>query len=174
VFGRPYRLLEEPSRRVGALLESDDFDPGRSGRNHLLALTLAAGVDIARVEEVLALVELTDAADRPVGTYSLGMRQRLGLAAALLGDPELLILDEPANGLDPAGVHRLRAFLRAFAQAGRTVLICSHVLAEVAQTVDSILILSRGRLVAERHMEDLPDARTLEALYLSATTDEAA
>ena len=174
VFGRSYRDLEHPSRRVGAVLESDDFDPGRSGRNHLRALALAADIGFDRVEEVLALVELSVAADRRVRTYSLGMRQRLGLASALLGDPELLILDEPANGLDPAGVHWLRGFLRQFAHAGRTVLICSHVLAEVAQTVDSVLILSRGRLVAERRIDALPDpARALEALYLELTAQEA-
>jgi ABC-2 type transport system ATP-binding protein len=174
VFGRCYRDLEHPSRRVGAVLESDDFDPGRSGRNHLRALALAAEIGFDRVEEVLALVELSVAADRRVRTYSLGMRQRLGLASALLGDPELLVLDEPANGLDPAGVHWLRGFLRQFAYAGRTVLICSHVLAEVAQTVDSVLILSRGRLVAERRIDALPDpARALEALYLELTAQEA-
>jgi ABC-2 type transport system ATP-binding protein len=174
VFGRPYRQLEDPSRRVGAVLESGDFDPGRSGRNHLRALALAADISFDRVEEVLALVELSPAADRPVRTYSLGMRQRLGLAGALLGDPELLVLDEPANGLDPAGVHWLRGFLRELARAGRTVLISSHVLAEVAQTVDSVLILSRGRLVAERRIDELPDpARALEALYLELTTKEA-
>jgi ABC-2 type transport system ATP-binding protein len=174
VFGRPYRDLAVPSRRVGAVLESSDFDPGRSGRNHLRALALAAQIGFDRVEEVLTLVELTVAATRPVRTYSLGMRQRLGLAGALLGDPELLVLDEPANGLDPAGVHWLRGFLRRFAQAGRTVLISSHVLAEVAQTVDSVLILSRGRLVAERRIDELPDAaRALEALYLELTTTEA-
>src|SRR5512132_3512893 len=150
VFGRTYRQLADPTRRVGAVLESDDFDPGRSGRNHLRALALAAQIGFARVEEVLELVELTVAADRSVRTYSLGMRQRLGLASALLGDPELLVLDEPANGLDPAGVHWLRGFLRQFAQAGRTVLISSHVLAEDAQTVESVLILNGGRLVAER------------------------
>jgi ABC-2 type transport system ATP-binding protein len=173
VFGRPYRQLEHPSRRVGAVLESGDFDPGRSGRNHLRALALAAEIGFDRVEEVLGLVELSAAADRPVRTYSLGMRQRLGLAGAQLGDPELLILDEPANGLDPAGVHWLRGFLRQFADAGRTVLISSHVLAEVAQTVDSVLILSGGRLVAERRIDDLPDpARALEALYLELTTQE--
>jgi ABC-2 type transport system ATP-binding protein len=173
VFGRPYRQLEDPIRRVGAVLESDDFDPGRSGRNHLRALALAAGISFERVDEVLALVELSVAADRRVRTYSLGMRQRLGLAGALLGDPELLVLDEPANGLDPAGVHWLRGFLRQFADAGRTVLICSHVLAEVAKTVDSVLILSRGRLVGERRIDALPDpARALEALYIELTTKE--
>src|SRR6266536_5848514 len=108
VFGRRYAQLEDPIRRVGAVLESGDFDPGRSGRNHLRALALAAQISFDRVEEVLELVELSAAADRAVRTYSLGMRQRLGLAAALLGDPELLILDEPGNGLDPAGVHWLR------------------------------------------------------------------
>jgi ABC-2 type transport system ATP-binding protein len=173
VFGRPYRQLEDPVRRVGAVLESGDFDPGRSGRNHLRALALAAEIGFDRVEEVLELVELSIAGDRRVRTYSLGMRQRLGLASALLGDPELLVLDEPANGLDPAGVHWLRGFLRQFAQTGRTVLICSHVLAEVAQTVDSVVILSRGRLVAERRIDDLPDpARALEALYLELTSAE--
>jgi ABC-2 type transport system ATP-binding protein len=174
VFGVPYRELADPSRRVGAVLESGDFDPGRSGRNHLRALALAAEIGFDRVEEVLELVELSVAGDRRVRTYSLGMRQRLGLASALLGDPELLVLDEPANGLDPAGVHWLRGFLRQFAHAGRTVLICSHVLAEVAQTVDSVLILTRGRLVAERRIDALSDpARALEALYLELTTKEA-
>jgi ABC-2 type transport system ATP-binding protein len=169
VFGRPYRLLEEPSRRVGALLESDDFDPGRSGRNHLLALTLAAGVDIARVEEVLALVELTDAADRPVGTYSLGMRQRLGLAAALLGDPEVLILDEPANGLDPEGVHWLRGLVRGLAAEGRTVLVSSHLLAEVAQTADQVVIIDKGRLVTQAPMAELTAGANLEDVFLELT-----
>ena len=171
VFGRPYAELEDPIRHVGAILESGDFDPGRSGRNHLRTLASAAGIAVERVEELLALVELTAAAERPVRTYSLGMRQRLGLAGALLGDPELLVLDEPSNGLDPAGMHWLRGFLRAFADAGRTVLISSHVLAEVAQTVDSVLILSGGRLLAERRLGDLPDAASaLETLYLELTT----
>jgi ABC-2 type transport system ATP-binding protein len=173
VFGRRYQELEHPVQRVGAVLESGDFDPGRSGRNHLRTLALAAGMSFSRVEEALELVDLRAAADRRVRTYSLGMRQRLGLAGALLGDPDLLVLDEPANGLDPAGVHWLRGFLRQFAHAGRTVLISSHVLAEVAQTVDSVLILSRGRLVAERRIDALPDAaRALEVLYLELTTQE--
>jgi ABC-2 type transport system ATP-binding protein len=154
---------------VGAVLESGDFDRGRTGRNHLRALALAAGIERDRVADVLGLVELTAAADRTVSTYSLGMRQRLGLAGAMLGDPELLILDEPANGLDPAGVHWLRRFLRAFAQGGRSALLCSHVLAEVAQTVDSVLILNHGRLVAERRIADLLDPGALEDFYLRAT-----
>jgi ABC-2 type transport system ATP-binding protein len=172
VFGRPYAHLDEPIRRIGAVLESGDFDRGRSGRNHLRVLAVAAGIPDDRVEEVLALVELSAAADRPVRGYSLGMRQRLGLAGALLGDPDALVLDEPANGLDPAGMHWLRGFLRQFADTGRTVLISSHVLAEVAQTVDSVLIIDRGRLVAERRIDELPDPRALEALYLELTGDE--
>jgi len=170
IFGRPYREMQHPARRVGAVLESNDFDPGRSGRNHLRVLALAAGIPRARVEEVLELVELAPAADRPVKTYSLGMRQRLGLAAALLGGPELLVLDEPANGLDAAGVHWLRGFLRQFGAGGRTVLISSHILAEVAQTVDQVLIINHGRLIATVRMEELSDgARSLEDLYLELT-----
>src|SRR6266545_8213525 len=115
VFGRRYRELDQPARRVGAVLESNDFHPGRSGHDHLRALGLAADIPHRRVDEVLDLVGLADNAARRVKTYSLGMRQRLGLGGALLGDPELLILDEPANGLDPAGVHWLRSFMRGFA-----------------------------------------------------------
>jgi ABC-2 type transport system ATP-binding protein len=155
VFGQPYVELTEPSRRVGAALEAADFHPGRSGRDHLRMLAEAVDLPSSRVEEVLRLVELEGAARRRVKTYSLGMRQRLGLAAALLGDPELLILVEPANGLDPAGVRWLRDFLRDFAAGQRTVLISSHVLAEVAQTVDDVLIINHGRLVTESSLEEL-------------------
>jgi ABC-2 type transport system ATP-binding protein len=173
VFGRRYQELEHPARRVGAMLESGDFDPGRSGRNHLRALALATGIPNARVDELLELVELQAAADRLVKTYSLGMRQRLGLAGALLGDPELLLLDEPANGLDPAGVHWLRGFLRQFAANGRTVLISSHVLAEVAQTVDQVMIIDRARLIATVRLDQLADGtRSLEDLYLELTAKE--
>jgi ABC-2 type transport system ATP-binding protein len=155
VFDRPYAELARPSLRIGAVLEATDFHPGRSGRDHLRMLGRAVGVPDSRVDEVLNLVELGAAAQRRVKAYSLGMRQRLGLAAALLGDPELLILDEPANGLDPEGVRWLRDFLRTLASEGRTVLISSHVLAEVAQTVDQVLIISRGRLVVESPLAEL-------------------
>jgi ABC-2 type transport system ATP-binding protein len=155
VFGQPYGQLAEPSRRVGAVLEATDFHPGRSGRDHLRMLAEAVNLPRSRVDEVLRLVELDAAARRRVKTYSLGMRQRLGLAAALLGDPELLILDEPANGLDPGGVRWLREFLRAFAAEQRTVLISSHVLAEIAQTVDEVLIINHGKLVVESPLEEL-------------------
>jgi len=161
VLGGRYRDLVRPANRVGAVLEAADFHPGRSGRDHLAALALALGQAAdgdrsfrgreraarKRVDAVLELVELTAAARRRVGSYSLGMRQRLGLAGALLGDPELLVLDEPANGLDPEGVRWLRGFLRGFAAEGRTVLVSSHALAEVAQTVDHVLIIDKGKLV---------------------------
>src|SRR5262245_56639254 len=155
VFDRPYAELERPELRVGAVLEATDFHPGRSGRNHLRTLAHATGVPDSRVDEVLKLVELDNAKNRRVKGYSLGMRQRLGLAVALLGEPELLVLDEPANGLDPEGVRWLRDFLRSFAAGGRTVLVSSHVLAEVAQTVDRVLIINRGRLVIESPLAEL-------------------
>jgi ABC-2 type transport system ATP-binding protein len=170
VFGRRYGELDRPTRRVGAVLESNDFHPSRSGRDHLRTLALAAEISESRVEEVLEVVELGAAAGRRVKTYSLGMRQRLGLAGALLGDPELLVLDEPANGLDPAGVRWLRTFLRGFADGGGTVLLSSHVLAEVAQTVDRVVIVHRGRLVASAPLDELTGAaQTLEDAYLQLT-----
>ena len=173
VFGRRYRDVDQPIRKVGAVLESTDFHPSRNGRDHLRALALAAGLSLSRVEDVLDLVELRGAAKRRVRTYSLGMRQRLGLAAALLGDPELLILDEPANGLDPAGVRWLRTFLQTFAEQGRTVLVSSHLLAEVAQTVDRVLIIDHGRLLASGRLEELTGkGQTLEDVYLELTGGE--
>jgi ABC-2 type transport system ATP-binding protein len=174
VFGRRYRDLDEPAHRVGAVLETNDFHPARSGRNHLRALALAAQIPSTRVEEVLELVELTSAADRRVKTYSLGMRQRLGLAGALLGDPEVLILDEPANGLDPTGVHWLRNFIRRFADHAGTVLISSHILAEVAQTVDQVVIIDHGRLLAATRLDELTGrGETLEDIYLELTAGQA-
>ena len=155
IFGKPYAELKQPALRIGAVLEATDFHPGRSGRDHLLTLSRAVELPDSRVDEVLRLVELDSAAKRRVKGYSLGMRQRLGLASALLGDPELLVLDEPANGLDPEGVHWLRDFLRMFASNGRTVLISSHVLSEVAQTVDQVLIINHGRLVTKSSLDQL-------------------
>jgi ABC-2 type transport system ATP-binding protein len=181
VFGRRYRELERPATRVGAVLEAADLHPGRSGRDHLFSLALALGRDGAggnwflareqaarrRVERVLAMVELTGAARRRVGGYSLGMRQRLGLAGALLGDPDLLVLDEPANGLDPEGVRWLRDFLRSFAAEGKTVLVSSHVLAEVARTADQAVIISKGRLVAFEPLSRLT-ARAVGSVHVRA------
>jgi ABC-2 type transport system ATP-binding protein len=148
IDGRPYRELADPARRVGAVLEASGFHPGRSARDHLRVLATAAGL-APRVDEVLEQTGLAAAARRRVGGFSLGMRQRLGLAAALLGDPDVLVLDEPANGLDPEGVHWLRGLVRGLPDQGRTVLVSSHLLAEVAQTVDQVVIIDRGRLVAQ-------------------------
>jgi ABC-2 type transport system ATP-binding protein len=155
IHGRPYRELAEPTRHVGALLEASGFHPGRSARNHLRVVAGAAGLPAERADQVLAQVGLADAARRRVGGFSLGMRQRLGLATALLGDPRVLILDEPANGLDPQGIHWLRGFLRHLADQGRTVLVSSHVLAEVAQTVDQVVIIAAGRLVTQAPLATL-------------------
>ena len=160
IQGRRYVELDEPARTVGANLEVAGAHPGRSGRNHLRALAAMAGLPAARVDEVLRLVELESAADRRAGKYSLGMRQRLGLAATLLGDPRVLVLDEPANGLDPQGIRWLRDFLRAMAAEGRTVLVSSHVLAEVAQTVDDVVVIHRGRLVQQGPVQSLTAAGT--------------
>jgi ABC-2 type transport system ATP-binding protein len=155
VDGRPYRELSDPVRVLGAVLEGPQFHPGRTGRNHLRVLASAAGLPASRVDEVLRLVELDGAGGRRVKGYSLGMRQRLSLAGALLGDPRGLVLDEPANGLDPQGIRWLRDFLRARAAEGRTVLISSHVLAEVAQTVDEVVVVSRGRRIAQGTVDEL-------------------
>jgi ABC-2 type transport system ATP-binding protein len=155
INGRPYRELSDPRRVVGAVLEASNPYPGRTGVDHLRIEALAGGVPRSRVDEVLALVDLGEAAGRRVGQYSLGMRQRLGLATALLCDPEVLILDEPANGLDPEGVHWLRRLLRHFAGEGRTVLVSSHILAEVAQTVDSVIIMDQGRLATQATLIEL-------------------
>ena len=155
IGGQPYGQLADPFRHVGAVLESTGFHPGRRARDHLRVLATAAGLPLARVQEVLDQVGLAEAGDRRVKSFSLGMRQRLGLASALLGEPEVLILDEPANGLDPEGMHWLRRFLRGFADQGGTVLVSSHLLAEVAQTVDEVVIITRGRLVSQASLADL-------------------
>ncbi len=160
IAGSPYRDLARPVLTVGAVLEASSFHPARRARDHLRTLATAAGLPDSRVDEVLGDVGLSDAAERRVGGFSLGMRQRLGLAAALLGDPEVLILDEPANGLDPEGVHWLRDFLRSFADGGRTVLVSSHLLAEVAQTADHVVIIAGGRLLTKSPLAELTERVT--------------
>jgi ABC-2 type transport system ATP-binding protein len=180
VLGRPYAELERPYHQVGAILETAETHPGRSGRNHLRVLAAASGVPPSRVDEMLELVGMTAFGRRRVKGYSLGMRQRLALAAALLGDPEVLVLDEPANGLDPQGIRWLRDFLRSLAAEGRTVLVSSHVLAEVAQTVDHVVIIHKGKLVRQAAMAEVqaiaagstivrsPDADRLASLLREA------
>jgi len=155
IEGRPFAELSDPAHTVGAMLEGGLQHPGRRGRDHLRALARAAGVPAARVEELLELVDLREAAGRRAGGYSLGMRQRLGLATALLGDPRVLVLDEPANGLDPQGIRWLRDFLRSLAAEGRAILVSSHVLAEVAQTADEVVVIHRGRSVAQAPLSRL-------------------
>ena len=155
IDGKTYRELDEPVRRVGAVLEATNYHAKRSGRDHLRVLAAAAGVPDARVDDVLRFVGIANAAERAVGGYSLGMRQRLSVAGALLGDPELLVLDEPANGLDPEGIRWLRDFLRAYAASGKTVFISSHVLAEVQQIADEVVIIHHGKLVAQESVAQL-------------------
>ena len=155
IDGRSYRQLPERTHRVGAALEASGIHPGRKVADYLRVRASATGIPNRRIGRVLDQVELSAAAGRRVGTLSLGMRQRLALAAALLGDPDVLILDEPANGLDPEGVRWLRGLLRGLAQEGRTVLVSSHVLAEVAEVATSVLIIDAGRLVAHAPLQDL-------------------
>lgn len=157
IGGIRYADLARPLQTVGAVLEASSFHPGRTAAAHLTVYAQAAGVAKSRVDEVLGLVGLADAAGRRIGGFSLGMRQRLGLAYALLGDPGVLVLDEPTNGLDPEGIRWIRGFLRELAREGRTVLVSSHVLAEVQQTVDALLIISRGRLVFQGTLDELSD-----------------
>jgi ABC-2 type transport system ATP-binding protein len=159
IAGLPYHQLPDPMRRVGAALDSNTFHPGRSAAQHLRIITTAAGLPPRRVDEVLDLVGLSDAAGRKVGGFSLGMRQRLSLAGALLGNPRVLVLDEPLNGLDPDGIRWIRGLLRSLAAGDRTVLVSSHLLSEVAQTVDDVVVVSRGRLVAQATLAELT-ART--------------
>lgn len=174
VLGLPYRSLERPATTVGAVLEVQSFHPLRSGRNHLRMLAAASGIDDGRVDEVLDVVGLGDAARRKAGGYSLGMRQRLGLAGALLGDPQVLILDEPANGLDPHGIRWLRRTMRDIAGEGKAVLVSSHLLSEMAQTADDVIVIDRGRLVRQGTIAELTDGGTvsLEDVFLELTDEE--
>ena len=159
---------------VGAALEAASFHPGRTARDHLRVYAPQVGVPTARCDEVLELVGLTDAANRRVGEFSMGMRQRLGLAATLLGDPKVLLLDEPANGLDPEGIAWLRALLRHLAREGRTVLVSSHVLSEVQQTVDDVIIIAKGRLVHASSLADLALLTTRQVLVKSPDAERLA
>ena len=161
IGGRRYRELEQPARMVGAMIESDAYHPGRSGRNHLRILADATAIPPGRVDEILEEVGLADAAGRQAGAYSLGMRQRLGLAAALLGEPPVLILDEPGNGLDPEGIRALRDRLRAHAAGGGTVFVSSHLLAEVEHLADDVIVINDGRLVTRGSLAELQQAASL-------------
>ena len=155
IGGEPYSEIKTPQRVVGSALEATNFHPGRSGRNHLRVLADTAGVDLKRVDEMLEMVGIPAAARQRAGGYSMGMRQRLGLAAAMLADPQVLLLDEPANGLDPEGIRWLRMFLRHLSSQGKTILISSHMLAEVEQTVDDVVIIANGRFIQQGSVADL-------------------
>jgi ABC-2 type transport system ATP-binding protein len=172
VLGKPFHELANPVRAVGASLDARDVHPGRTGRSHLRTLAAAAGLPNSRVDEVLDMTELTPARDRRVKGYSMGMRQRLALAGALLGDPKILMLDEPANGLDPQGMRWLRDILVALAGEGRAVLISSHVLSEVEQTVDSVVVIGVGRLVMQGTLQDLVAGDTRPALVRSPRMED--
>ncbi|HKA98059.1 MAG TPA: ATP-binding cassette domain-containing protein [Streptosporangiaceae bacterium] len=170
IGGVPYDRLASPRRSVGAVLEANGFHPGRRARDHLRVLADAAGIPRIRVDEVLGQVGLAGAADRRVRGFSLGMRQRLGLAAALLGDPQVLLLDEPANGLDPAGIAWLRGLLRGLADEGRTVIVASHVLSEVAQTADHVVIVSAGQVRFAGPLSEIGAVgNALESAFLKLT-----
>ena len=169
IDGKPYREVEHPGRRIGTVLETRGFHPGVTGRQNLLVLAAAIDIDDARVQQVLDLVELTEAADRRIKGYSLGMRQRLSLAAGLLADPDTLVLDEPANGLDPHAIVWLRNLLKGLAAEGRTVLVSSHQLAEMQHTVHDVFIMNRGDLKAQGAISEVCGNRSLEETFLAIT-----
>ncbi|WP_405148954.1 ATP-binding cassette domain-containing protein [Sphaerisporangium sp. NBC_01403] len=183
VGGRPYPSLRTPLRHIGALLDAAALQPGRSARNHLLWLAHSQGLGVRRVDEVLEQVGLTSAARRKAGGFSLGMRQRLGIAAALLGDPPVLMLDEPVNGLDPEGIVWIRGFLRSLAAEGRAVLVSSHLMSELQDAADHLVVVGRGRVITDTSVADLLNANavpfsevsayraTLEEAYLELTRD---
>ncbi|WP_225987487.1 ABC transporter ATP-binding protein [Streptomyces spectabilis] len=170
ISGRLYGELSWPLREVGALLEARTFHPGRSARAHLTALAAGGGIARARVDEVLGVVGLSDVAGRRAGTFSLGMAQRLGIAAALLGDPEVLLFDEPVNGLDPEGVRWIRELMCSLAAEGRTVLLSSHLISEMALTADRLVVIGQGRLLADTSVRELTaDGRSLEEAFFELT-----
>jgi ABC-2 type transport system ATP-binding protein len=171
IGGRRYRELGWPLREVGALLEAKSFHSGRSGRAHLTALAASNGISRRRVDEVLAIVGLEQVAGKRAGKFSLGMAQRLGMATALLGDPEVLMLDEPVNGLDPEGIRWLRTLLRSLAAEGRTVFVSSHLISEMALTADDLVVIGQGRLLAQTTVAELSArATSLEEAFLALTS----
>ena len=172
VGGQAYRSLRCPLRQVGALLDAAAFHPGRRARDHLLWIAQSNGIPRRRVDEVLDLVGLASAARRRAGGFSLGMRQRLGIAAALLGDPPVLMFDEPVNGLDPEGIRWIRGFLRSLAAEGRTVFLSSHLMSEMSMTADHLIVVGRGRLLADVPTTELTTAGSLEDAYLALTENE--
>lgn len=165
--GKRYAQLQHPSREVGAVLDTSGFNRSLTGRQNLKIMCAAGRIDTARIAPLLDLVELTDAADKRTKGYSLGMRQRLSLAAALLGDPQILVLDEPANGLDPIGIAWLRQMLRGLANQGKTILVSSHQLAEMQHTVDDVLIINQGKLIADGPIAEITQGRSLEDTFLT-------
>jgi ABC-2 type transport system ATP-binding protein len=172
IGGRPYVDLRWPLREVGALLEAHTFHPGRSAHHHLAALAAGSGIPRSRVQEVLDVVGLSGVAGKRVGTFSLGMAQRLGIAAALLGDPPVLLFDEPVNGLDPEGVRWIRNLMKSLADDGRTVLLSSHLIAEMALTADHLVVIGRGRLLADTSVDELTrDGQSLEEAFFRITGD---
>ncbi|NEA98720.1 ATP-binding cassette domain-containing protein [Streptomyces sp. SID13726] len=174
VNGKPYRELRRPLCEVGALLEARTYHPGRSARSHLAALAAANGIPRTRVTTVLGTVGLTDVARKRTGGFSLGMSQRLGIAAALLGDPAVLLFDEPVNGLDPEGVRWIRTLMRSLAAEGRTVLLSSHLISEMALTADHLIVIGRGRLLADTSVAELTaGGRSLEEAFFELTGDSA-
>jgi len=169
ILGRRYARLQDPQRRVGVVLDSRGFHPGLSAYQNLRILTTMGGIDKGRIDEVLAEVELTEATHKRVKGFSLGMKQRLCLASAILGNPEMLVLDEPANGLDPAGIAWLRGFIKARAKAGATVLVSSHQLAELEEIVDDVIIIHKGAVVASGPVEEVTGGQRLEEAFLRLT-----
>lgn len=173
INGKPFAQLHHPLATVGAALDGSGAHRSRTGRAHLRWMACAAGLPRSRVEEVLEIVGLTKAAGQRVGKYSLGMGKRLAMAAALLGDPEILILDEPVNGLDPEGIRWIRTFLRERAESGNTVLLSSHLIGELAETVDDVVIMKHGKIVASGTLEEVTGYHSsLEEAYFALTSDK--
>lgn len=173
IDGTPYRDLRWPLREVGALLDAKAVHPGRSARNHLSAIALANKIPLARVDEVLDIVGLTAVAGRKVGKFSLGMSQRLGIAGALLGDPKVLLFDEPVNGLDPEGILWVRELLKSLAADGRTIFLSSHLMSEMAQTATDLVVIGRGRLIADTTVEDFVSSHTVPTVEVRSADQTA-